>query len=217
MTFPESPSSAKKFMSASRSTPRNGTSSRSIIRIRHMLHSHVLSEVSSPSNSTSDAETFHQKQPSNVYTALLDCRLVHGAAISPDVDDAALSLLEAVQVSTLRRVLGLGTRSSTSVLFTELGLQPLRLVLCLSYLKYLVTLPPTHYARLALQVSEDLYNEHYSSWFGDLDRSVIASFATSVRAHHIFASSRVHPAFFYSPAASSALPCRLSSGSMKTT
>ncbi|KAF9016858.1 hypothetical protein BDZ89DRAFT_1215628 [Hymenopellis radicata] len=115
-----------------------------------------------------------------LYTTLVDCHLIHGAGISPDVDDAALSLLEAVQVSTLRRVLGLGTRSSTSVLFTELGLQPLwcrRLVLCLSYLKYLVTLSPTHYARLALQVSEDLYNEH-CSWFGDLDR-VITSFATS--------------------------------------
>ncbi|KAF9003126.1 hypothetical protein BDZ89DRAFT_910098, partial [Hymenopellis radicata] len=87
------------------------------------------------------------------YTALVDRHLIHGVDVSPDIDDAALSLLETVQLSTLHRILGLETHSSTAVLFTDLGLQPLRcrrLILCQSYLKYLIALPLTHCARLAL-------------------------------------------------------------------
>ncbi|KAF9008136.1 hypothetical protein BDZ89DRAFT_900770, partial [Hymenopellis radicata] len=90
-----------------------------------------------------------------------------------------LQLLERVQLSTLRRILGLGSRSSKVVLFTELGLYPLRcrrVLLCLSYLKYLLQLPETHFAHLALLVSEDLYNGHHSSWLADLDL-MVSSFA----------------------------------------
>ncbi|KAF8994758.1 hypothetical protein BDZ89DRAFT_1149930 [Hymenopellis radicata] len=108
-----------------------------------------------------------------LYTTLVDCHLIHGADISPDVDDAALSLLEAIQVSTLRRILGLGTRSACSV--HRVGTPAIAVPASCSLL---IILEIPRHAHLALQVSEDLYNEHCSSWFGDLDR-VITSFATS--------------------------------------
>ncbi|KAF8992863.1 hypothetical protein BDZ89DRAFT_1081344 [Hymenopellis radicata] len=121
-----------------------------------------------------------------LYTALVDCHLIHGADVCPDVDSTTLRQLEAVQASTLRRILGLGTRSSKTVLFTELGVFPLRtrrLILCLSYLQYLLDLPPTHLAHLALEVSEDLYNARHSSWMGDLDAMVSSYSSPSTPVH----------------------------------
>ncbi|KAF9016747.1 hypothetical protein BDZ89DRAFT_961656 [Hymenopellis radicata] len=111
-------------------------------------------------------------------SSYVQLHIINGADISLDIDDASLSFLEFVQVSTLRRILELGTRSSTSVLFTELGLQPLRcrhLILSPAYLKYSVARPPTHHAFLALQVFEDLSNGHHSLLVADLDPVITSS------------------------------------------
>ncbi|KAF8995970.1 hypothetical protein BDZ89DRAFT_1084405, partial [Hymenopellis radicata] len=132
-----------------------------------------------------------------LYTALVDCHLIHGADVCPDVDDAALRLLERVQLSTLRRILGLGSRSSKVVLFTELGLYPLRcrrLLLCLSYLKYLLQLPETHFAHQALLVSEDLHTRsRHSNQLSALSRRYPLTFPVRSikRAQHAALDTKV--------------------------
>lgn len=68
--------------------------------------------------------------------------------------DNSVEMLENVQLRCLRRMLGLTTRSITTPLYTELDIMPLRprrVILTLDYLIYLLKLPPTHYASLALQ------------------------------------------------------------------
>ncbi|KAJ7022930.1 hypothetical protein C8F04DRAFT_898873, partial [Mycena alexandri] len=61
-----------------------------------------------------------------LYMACIDPHLISGADVMVDVDDTALNLLEKVQTSFLRRLLGLGQFSMRTPLFTELGLVPLR-------------------------------------------------------------------------------------------
>jgi hypothetical protein len=61
-----------------------------------------------------------------------------------------------VQTMFLQRLLRLRPYSIRTPLFTELSLLPVRyrrLILALRYLGYLVALPPTHYARAALEDS----------------------------------------------------------------
>jgi hypothetical protein len=92
-----------------------------------------------------------------LYMACIDPHLISAADIVVDVDDTVLAMLEKVQRSFLRRLLRLGQFSMHAPLFTELGLVPLRyrrLIIALCYLKYLVNLKKSHYARVGL---EDLY------------------------------------------------------------
>ncbi|KAJ6461898.1 hypothetical protein C8R47DRAFT_993339 [Mycena vitilis] len=106
-----------------------------------------------------------------LYTACMDPHLVSGADVIVDVDDKALALLEKVQTSFLRRLLGLGQYCMRAPLFTELGLIPLRyrrLILALRYLQYLVHLSPAHYARIALEDSFDLYSHGRQGYWMDL-------------------------------------------------
>ncbi|KAH6913974.1 hypothetical protein BKA70DRAFT_1260038 [Coprinopsis sp. MPI-PUGE-AT-0042] len=95
-----------------------------------------------------------------------------------DTNATALDLLETTQRGFIRRVLGLGKRSILCVLFTETGLVPIkyrRLLLTIGYLGYLVSLPTSHYARMAFKESLNLDFEGYGgTWVGDL-RSVVTS------------------------------------------
>ncbi|KAF8211814.1 hypothetical protein K438DRAFT_1569073, partial [Mycena galopus ATCC 62051] len=107
-----------------------------------------------------------------MYSALVDPHLTHGCEISLDVDLSLLSLLESVQVSFLRRVLGLNKRSVIAPLYTETGLMPLRfrrVILALNHLRYLTTLKNTgRYVRLAEEDSVNLSDEGKASWVMDL-------------------------------------------------
>ncbi|KAJ3863798.1 hypothetical protein EV359DRAFT_13394, partial [Lentinula novae-zelandiae] len=72
----------------------------------------------------------------------------------------------------LRRMLGLSTNSAITPLFTETGIMPIctccvSLMLC--YLKYLIGLPNTHYALLALEENNILHNSHCPCWLSKLD------------------------------------------------
>ncbi|KAJ7181912.1 hypothetical protein C8R46DRAFT_1159228 [Mycena filopes] len=94
-----------------------------------------------------------------------------GADVVVDVDDKSLEMLEKVQRNFLRRLLGLGQYSMRAPLFTELGLVPLRyrrLILTLRYLKYLISLKDTHYARIALEDSYTLYLNGQQGYWMDL-------------------------------------------------
>ncbi|KAJ7162682.1 hypothetical protein C8R43DRAFT_1173449 [Mycena crocata] len=106
-----------------------------------------------------------------LYMSCIDPHLVSGADVMIDVDDAALAKLEKVQRSFLRRLLGVGQFSMRAPLFTELGLVPLRyrrLIIALRYLKYLVSLKSSHYARLALEDSYRLYLGGQQGYWMDL-------------------------------------------------
>jgi len=112
-----------------------------------------------------------------LYTALVDCHLIAGADICPDACTAPLAELERIQIACLRRVLGLSNHCFRAFLFTETGLLPIRfrrVSLCLRYLKYLFTLDPTFYARVALEESERLSGLMCSSWWGDLQRCLVS-------------------------------------------
>ncbi|KAJ7301020.1 hypothetical protein DFH08DRAFT_979134 [Mycena albidolilacea] len=81
-----------------------------------------------------------------LYMACIDPHLVSAADIIVDVDDTALALLEKVQRSFLRRLLGLDQHSMRAPLFTELGL----------------------YAKVALEDSYDLYLNNHPGYWMDL-------------------------------------------------
>jgi hypothetical protein len=106
-----------------------------------------------------------------LYMACIDPHLISAADIVVDVDDTALAMLEKVQRSFLRRLLGLGQFSMRAPLFTELGLVPLRyrrLIIALRYLKYLVNLKKSHYARVGLEDSYQLFLSGFQGYWTDL-------------------------------------------------
>ena len=84
-----------------------------------------------------------------------------------DVDETLLDTLHAF----IRRMLGLSDRSMLVVLFTETGLMPLqyrRIILALSYLQHLLSLPASHYAHMALRDGLALATAHKPCWVSDL-------------------------------------------------
>ncbi|KAJ7168699.1 hypothetical protein C8R46DRAFT_898032 [Mycena filopes] len=106
-----------------------------------------------------------------LYMACIDPHLISAADVMVDVDDTALAKLEKVQTSFLRRLLGLGQFSMRAPLFTELGLIPLRyrrITIALRYLRYLTTLKATHYARIALEDSYQLFLHGHQGYWMDL-------------------------------------------------
>ncbi|KAJ4494573.1 hypothetical protein C8J55DRAFT_415141 [Lentinula edodes] len=110
-----------------------------------------------------------------LYTALVDCHLTHGCEIMPDTDPGLLRILEDVQLRFLRRMLGLSTNSVITPLYTETGIMPIRarrVSLTLRYLKYLIELPNTHYASLALAENDNLRNSLCPCWLSDLDYAI---------------------------------------------
>jgi hypothetical protein len=109
-----------------------------------------------------------------LYMARVDPRdLITGYEVVLDAMLAPLQPLEQVQLTFIRRLLGLPTRSTRHILFTETGLLPLRyrrLMLALRYMSYLVKLPPQHYANAAFWDSVDLACHGRNSWFAELHR-----------------------------------------------
>ena len=113
----------------------------------------------------------------NLYNALVDPHLTHGADVCIDVAQTHLSKLECIQHYFVRRLLGLPTNSLLVAFFTETGLLPLkfrRLLVALNYLKYLVNLPPSRLACKALEDSITLDRCSNHSWVRDL-RTTIAN------------------------------------------
>ncbi|KAJ3852482.1 hypothetical protein EV368DRAFT_40960 [Lentinula lateritia] len=109
-----------------------------------------------------------------LYSALVDCHLIHGCELIIDTDTFLLSMLEQVQLLCLRRLLGLSRRSMVAPLFTETGVMPIRfrrVILALRYLIYLLKLPLDHYANLAPQANHVLRSSG-NSWLSDLDWAI---------------------------------------------
>jgi hypothetical protein len=93
------------------------------------------------------------KEYRQFYMARVDCHLIHGCEISPDCEDAHVKELCNIKVGFLRQILNVHSHSMLVPLFTETGIMPLqvrRYLVLLSYLRYLLTLEPTHLARACL-------------------------------------------------------------------
>lgn len=106
-----------------------------------------------------------------LYMSRVDPYLTSGCEVAIDTDDSKLALLEDVQKSYLRRMLGVGSRSMQAILFSETGIWPIkyrRLYLALKYLLYLVGLPHDRLAWHALMQSMTLARQGQHSWVNDL-------------------------------------------------
>ncbi|KAJ7246142.1 hypothetical protein B0H12DRAFT_1306477 [Mycena haematopus] len=106
-----------------------------------------------------------------LYMARVDCHLTHGCEISPDCEDVHVKHLCDVQVSFIRQMLNLHSRSMVISLYTETGIVPLRVrrfILALGYLQYLIGLHPSHFANAALNNSIKLAVMGKKSWARDL-------------------------------------------------
>ncbi|KAG6886366.1 hypothetical protein C0992_004366 [Termitomyces sp. T32_za158] len=121
--------------------------------------------------------------------ARIDPQLIFGCEVVLDTVSSSLRLLENVQIAYCRRLLGLSCRSMIAALFTETGILPLRYrraILATKYLRYLLDLPPNHYASSALLESVALANAHHLCWAGDLidvlrHLSLLGGITTSIR------------------------------------
>lgn len=106
-----------------------------------------------------------------LYFSLLDPHLTHGCDVFIDVDLPLLKHLETVQISFLRRVLRLNRRSLIHVLFSEMGIMPIRyrrLELALKWVKGLIALPKHHLAYSAWVDALEVARTGQSSYVGDL-------------------------------------------------
>jgi hypothetical protein len=107
-----------------------------------------------------------------LYTALIDCHLIHGCEVVIDVHRPSLEKFVEIQKRCLRQILRVRWNSVIEPLFTELGVWPIgprRLLLALRYLDYLISRDDDHLAWAALLQSYDLWKEGHSCWVGDLD------------------------------------------------
>ena len=111
-----------------------------------------------------------------LYLARVDPHLTFGCEVMLDTLDRDVKKLEECQISYLRRMLSLSRHSQKTPLFTETGLMPIRvrrLILALHYLAYLLSLPPTHLASLAVRAAVRLAHGGKPSWFGDLQYCLV--------------------------------------------
>jgi hypothetical protein len=89
------------------------------------------------------------KEYKQLYMARVDCHLI-------DCKDIHVKQLCDIQVSFLHQILNLHSHSIILPLFTETGITPLRFrcyLVLLSYLQYLFSFGPTHFARASLDSS----------------------------------------------------------------
>ena len=106
-----------------------------------------------------------------LYMARVDPYLTSACDVCLDVNIKSLKILEKVQMRFLRRMLGVGSRSLTVVLFSETGIWPIkyrRVYLALKNLCYLLQLDPKRPAYNALQESLALARASQISWINDL-------------------------------------------------
>jgi ribonuclease HI len=111
------------------------------------------------------------KDLKQLYMARVDCHLIHGCEIAPDSETVHVKKLCKVQISFIRHILNLHSRSMIAPLFTETGLTPLRVrrfLLVLTHLIYFLSLGNTHLARAALNSSVELALDGKKSWALDL-------------------------------------------------
>ncbi|KAJ7060065.1 hypothetical protein C8F01DRAFT_989014, partial [Mycena amicta] len=115
----------------------------------------------------------------NMYIAWVDPYLIAGCEIFPD-DAKSLRRLQKVENMYWRRILGLGARSLTVVLFSETGVWPIkyrRAFLALKYLRYLLTLHarderPAWPAWHVLNESIGLAQQWKASWILHLQKAL---------------------------------------------
>ncbi|KZV80030.1 hypothetical protein EXIGLDRAFT_559602, partial [Exidia glandulosa HHB12029] len=110
-----------------------------------------------------------------LYKAQIDPILTWGCPVTGVGTKKQLDELEDVQHMYLRRLLGVQTRSQCCILFSELGIWPLRfrrLDLQLRYLLYAVALPASHLVSAALMDSQELARTARSGWFSDLQNQL---------------------------------------------
>ncbi|KAI0064582.1 hypothetical protein BV25DRAFT_1906569 [Artomyces pyxidatus] len=122
------------------------------------------------------------REGTHLYMARVDPHLIHACDIIPDVDLSLLAQLEAVQVTFLRRLLGLSACSMRAFLSTETGLEPLqyrRIRLLLRFLKYALA-STDHLIYHAVQSSLALARAHCPCWISDVVW-VASSMATSLQ------------------------------------
>lgn len=79
------------------------------------------------------------KEFKDLYMGRIDCHLTHACEIMPDSEDIGVKLLSKVQISFIRQMLNLHSRSMIVPFYTETGIKPLRvqrLLLVLTHLVY---------------------------------------------------------------------------------
>ncbi|KAK0436048.1 uncharacterized protein EV420DRAFT_1652676 [Desarmillaria tabescens] len=96
--------------------------------------------------------------------------------VSIDVDNSSLAELEHVQISFIRRLLGISKHSPIAILFSETGMWPVkyrRLMLALRYWQYALSLPNDHFLSYAIADATTLALEAKSSWISDLINALL--------------------------------------------
>jgi hypothetical protein len=103
--------------------------------------------------------------------ALVDPHLTHGAEISLDVNPPLLEKLEEIQHRFLGRLLNVGEKCLSALLFTETAIIPIkyrRIITALNYLKYLLQMPSESYASHAMRDSINLALSGKPCWVMDI-------------------------------------------------
>ncbi|KAF8305611.1 hypothetical protein DL93DRAFT_2038531, partial [Clavulina sp. PMI_390] len=106
-----------------------------------------------------------------LFTTLIRPHLLGAADVILDVNPASVKLLEEVQTSYLRRLLGMQTSAALHLFPSETGILPVaceRLLLAVGYLKYLLRLDPSHYAARAFQEQVRLAKRGHACFAHDL-------------------------------------------------
>ena len=108
-----------------------------------------------------------------MYMALIDPHLTHhdGAEICLDVNPPLLEKLEDVQHRFLGRLLNVGEKCLSALLFTETAIIPIkyrRILTALKYLKYLLQMPPESYSSHAMRDSINLALSGKPCWVMDI-------------------------------------------------
>jgi hypothetical protein len=115
--------------------------------------------------------TLHARDAIKLYMALVDPHLTHGCKIILDTNSTALEKLEKVQIAFLRRVMAIGSRCILVILYTEMGVMPIRyrrLLLALCYLQHLIAARNSQLIMAALKECVKLMHQGHDNWLKSL-------------------------------------------------
>lgn len=119
-----------------------------------------------------------------LYLSLIDPHLTNGCEITLDAALDLLKPLQRTQRSFLRRILGVGSSTLTTMLFSEMGLWPIewrRLKLAIRYLAHLLALPSSSLVRQATFASSQLaFAAQPRGWYHQLRLAVLDKAAFSL-------------------------------------
>ncbi|PPQ69327.1 hypothetical protein CVT26_002559 [Gymnopilus dilepis] len=107
-----------------------------------------------------------------LYCATVDCHLISGSDVAPDVSQTAIQDLSRVQKRVLRRILLVSKHTPTAPLFTETGIMPVgprRVLVLLHALAYYIQQPPTDLLTLALKQAHILRLKKKFNYLSDAD------------------------------------------------